>query len=151
MFKKCGVLWVRIPPERGTCSSFLFGKVAAFGVLRYYALFVLPCLLLSFFILISHSHLSLKHVLLCSTDTEARSAMIGVDLLTRDDRGLFALEKDSTTLSRFLNRILGLPVRLQNQLFAYFTDTLAALIKQAKRAGSWDGGIRGRGWEKVCR
>ena len=97
------------------------------------------------------SHLSLKHVLLCSTDTEARSAMIGVDLLTRDDRGLFALEKDSTTLSRFLNRILGLPVRLQNQLFAYFTDTLAALIKQAKRAGSWDGGIRGRGWEKVCR
>ena len=92
-------------------------------------------------------------MLLYSTDTEARSAMIGVDLLTRDDRGLFALEKDSTTLSRFLNRILGLPVRLQNQLFAYFTDTLAALIKQAKRSGSWDGGIRGRGWEKVhvCR
>ena len=69
--------------------------------------------------------------------------MIGMDLLTRDDRGLFGLEKDSTTLSRFLNRLLGLPVRLQNQLFSYFTDTLAAVIKQAKRAGSWDGGIRG--------
>ena len=72
-----------------------------------------------------------------------RGALIGVDLLTRGDRGLFALEKDSTTLSRFLNRLLGLPVRLQNQLFAYFTDTLASLVKQAKRAGSWDGGIRG--------
>jgi hypothetical protein len=71
-----------------------------------------------------------------------RTALIGVDLLTRDDRGLFALEKDSTTLPRFLNRLLGLPVRLQNQLFAYFTDTLTSLVKQAKRSGSWDGGIR---------
>ena len=61
----------------------------------------------------------------------------------RGSTGLFALEKDSATLSRFLNRLLGLPVRLQNQLFAYFTDTLASLIKKAKRAGSWDGGIRG--------
>ena len=80
---------------------------------------------------------------LISSLADTRTALIGVDLLTRDDRGLYALEKDSTTLSRFLNRLLGLPVGLQNQLFAYFTDTLASIIKQAKRAGSWDGGIRG--------
>ena len=69
--------------------------------------------------------------------------MIGVDLLAKDERGLYGLEKEATTMSRFLNRILGLPVGLQNQLFAYFMDTLAAVIKQAKRAGSWDGGILG--------
>lgn len=67
-----------------------------------------------------------------------------MDLLTRGDTGLYALEKDSTTLSRFLNRLLGVPVRLQNKLFAYFTDTLANIVKKAKRAGSWDGGIRGK-------
>ena len=79
-----------------------------------------------------------------SSAADTRAALIGVDLLTRDDRGLYALEKDSTTLPRFLNRLLGLPVRLQNQLFAYFTDTLTSLVKQAKRSGSWDGGIRGK-------
>ena len=45
-------------------------------------------------------------------------------------------------MSRFLNRILGLPVRLQNQLFSYFTDTLAAVCQQAKKLGKWDGGIQ---------
>lgn len=81
------------------------------------------------------------YVFVCCVAT--RTALIGVDILTRGDRGLYSLEKDSTTLSRFLNRLLGLPVRLQNKLFAYFTDTLASLIKKAKRAGGWDGGIRG--------
>lgn len=76
---------------------------------------------------------------------ETRAALIGVDLLTKGDTGLYALEKDSTTLPRFLNRLLGVPVRLQNQLFAYFTDSLANIIKKAKRTGSWDGGIRGEG------
>lgn len=76
---------------------------------------------------------------------ETRAALIGVDLLTKGDTGLYALEKDSTTLPRFLNRLLGVPVRLQNQLFAYFTDSLANIIKKAKRTGSWDGGIRGKG------
>ncbi len=44
-------------------------------------------------------------------------------------------------MSRFLNRILGLSVSLQNKLFAYFSDTLAAVIKNAKRVGKWDLGI----------
>ena len=36
-------------------------------------------------------------------------------------------------------------MKLQNQLFNYFTDTLAMLVQQAKRMGKWDGGILGEG------
>lgn len=46
-------------------------------------------------------------------------------------------------MSRFLNRILGFPVCLQNTLFAYFSDTLEAIVQQAKKMGRWDGGIFG--------
>ncbi len=73
--------------------------------------------------------------------SDCRSALVGVALLTKDDRGLFSVDKEANQISRFLNRILGLPVRLQNKLFAYFTDTLAAVIKRAKRTGRWDSGI----------
>ena len=55
---------------------------------------------------------------------------------------------DATNLPKFLNRLLGVPVKLQNQLFNYFADTLNMLVQQAKRMGKWDGGIlgeRGRG------
>ena len=37
--------------------------------------------------------------------------------------------------SKFLNRILGMHVEKQNLLFKYFSDTLAAIISQAKRSG----------------
>ena len=39
-------------------------------------------------------------------------------------------------------------VDLQNLLFKYFTDTLAAIILQAKRNGRWDMGILGE-WISV--
>ena len=52
------------------------------------------------------------------------------------------VEKDALNMSRFLNRILGLPVNLQNQLFSYFTDTLAAVCQQAKKLGKFDSGIQ---------
>lgn len=55
--------------------------------------------------------------------------------------GIISIDKDASTMSRFLNRILGLSVQLQNQLFAYFSDTLAAVVQRAKRTGHWDGGI----------
>ena len=46
------VSWVRVPPE---AAHFFLGKVTALGVLCCFALFVrLTCLLLSFFLLISH-------------------------------------------------------------------------------------------------
>lgn len=37
-------------------------------------------------------------------------------------------------MSKFLNRILGMPVDLQNRLFKYFTDTLAAVMEQGRAA-----------------
>jgi len=74
---------------------------------------------------------------------ECRTFLIGVGILTKDERGLLALEKEATSISRFLNRILGLPVKLQNQLFAYFSDTLSYIIQQARRMGRWDSGILG--------
>ena len=67
--------------------------------------------------------------------------MVGVGLFKSTGIGASAIEKDATTMSRFLNRILGLPVKLQNQLFSYFSDTLEAVVQKAKRTGHWDGGI----------
>jgi hypothetical protein len=43
----------------------------------------------------------------------------------------------------FVVRILGMPVDLQNRLFKYFTDTLNAIITQAKKSGRFDMGILG--------
>ena len=54
---------------------------------------------------------------------------------------MITLEKGYNDMSKFLNRILGMKVNLQNQLFKYFSDTLNAIITQAKRAGRYDQGI----------
>ena len=72
--------------------------------------------------------------------------MIGVGLFKPSEfgpssSGGVSIDKDATTMSRFLNRILGLEVQLQNDLFSYFSDTLAAVVQKAKRTGHWDGGI----------
>lgn len=37
-----------------------------------------------------------------------------------------------------------MPVRLQNYLFKYFSDTLNFIIKQAKKTGRFDMGIVGK-------
>ena len=50
---------------------------------------------------------------------------------------------DYANISKFLNRLLGLEVSLQNALFQYFTNTLEAVILQAKRNGRYDEGILG--------
>ena len=50
---------------------------------------------------------------------------------------------DSFNISKFLNRLLGLQVALQNALFQYFTNTLEAVIQRAKRNGRYDEGILG--------
>ena len=57
---------------------------------------------------------------------------------------LLLLFSDYTNISRFLNRILGIEVELQNRLFAYFTKTLSVVVQQAKRSGRWDEGILGK-------
>lgn len=50
---------------------------------------------------------------------------------------------DYNNIGKFLNRILGMAVHQQNALFQYFSDTLAAVIQEAKRNGRYDMGILG--------
>ena len=50
---------------------------------------------------------------------------------------------DSCNITKFLNRILGMEVEIQNSLFAYFTNTLGKIIMDAKKEGKWDLGILG--------
>ncbi|XP_066942109.1 protein strawberry notch homolog 1 isoform X2 [Macrobrachium rosenbergii] len=72
--------------------------------------------------------------------SDIQNALVGVGLITKEDN-IYQLDKDYNNMSKFLNRILGMPVELQNRLFQYFTDTLAAIISQAKRTGKYDMGI----------
>lgn len=70
-------------------------------------------------------------------------ALVGVGIIVNSDQtpGILNLDKDYNSISKFLNRILGMPVELQNRLFKYFTDTLGAIIGQAKKMGRFDLGI----------
>ena len=70
-------------------------------------------------------------------------ALVGVGLICNSETnpGVLTLDKDYNNISKFLNRILGMPVDLQNRLFKYFTDTLVAIIGQAKKSGRYDMGI----------
>jgi len=77
---------------------------------------------------------------------DVAGALVGVGIITNSEAspGNLILDKDYNNMSKFLNRILGMPVELQNRLFKYFTDTLAAIILQAKRMGRFDLGILGK-------
>lgn len=73
---------------------------------------------------------------------DVREGLVGVGMVTRGAQNSFTFsEKDYSKVARFLNRILGLSVACQNALFAYFTDTMSSIIKEAKRSGRWDEGI----------
>lgn len=74
---------------------------------------------------------------------DVAAALVGVGLICNSETnpGVLTLDKDYTNISKFLNRILGMPVDLQNRLFQYFTDTLAAIVTQAKKSGRYDLGI----------
>ncbi|XP_065173122.1 protein strawberry notch isoform X2 [Atheta coriaria] len=86
---------------------------------------------------------------------DVAGALVGVGLIVNSEAmpGVLSLDKDYNNMSKFLNRILGMPVDLQNRLFKYFTDTLAEIISQAKRSGRFDLGILdlGAGGENVKR
>ncbi|XP_075983440.1 protein strawberry notch isoform X2 [Anticarsia gemmatalis] len=75
--------------------------------------------------------------------TDVAGALVGVGLIVNSESspGVLSLDKDYNNMSKFLNRILGMPVELQNRLFKYFTDTLAAVMEQARRSGRFDLGI----------
>lgn len=63
--------------------------------------------------------------------------MINADLLNSRSQ----VVESSINIPRFLNRLLGLPVELQNAVFSYFSDTLHAIITVAKQRGKYDEGI----------
>lgn len=77
---------------------------------------------------------------------DVAGALVGVGLIVNSESspGVLSLDKDYNNISKFLNRILGMPVELQNRLFKYFTDTLNAIIVQAKKMGRFDLGILGK-------
>uniref|UniRef100_A0A8C4GYU0 Protein strawberry notch homolog 1 n=1 Tax=Dicentrarchus labrax TaxID=13489 RepID=A0A8C4GYU0_DICLA len=83
---------------------------------------------------------------------EIQGGLIGVGLINVEDRsGTLSLDKDYNNIGKFLNRILGMEVQQQNALFQYFSDTLGAVIQEAKKNGRYDMGILdlGSGDEKV--
>lgn len=56
---------------------------------------------------------------------------------------MYFLFLDYNNIGKFLNRILGMEVHQQNALFQYFSDTLNAVIQNAKKNGRYDMGILG--------
>lgn len=54
-----------------------------------------------------------------------------------------ALPAADCSITKFLNRILGLEVHKQNTLFQYFSDTFDHLIEVDKKEGKYDMGILG--------
>ncbi|XP_017060645.2 protein strawberry notch isoform X1 [Drosophila ficusphila] len=71
-------------------------------------------------------------------------AMTGVGMLNvREENKVkkFSVEKDTNNITKFLNRILGCRVEVQNALFKLFLDRMYSLIMQMKRTGRFDMGI----------
>lgn len=73
------------------------------------------------------------------------ASLVGVGIIVNSEQtpGVLCLDKDYNNISKFLNRILGMKVELQNRIFKYFTDTLTAIVEQAKKLGRFDLGILG--------
>lgn len=76
-----------------------------------------------------------EHIEKTALFNDFRNALVAVDV---------GEPISSVDMPRFLNRILGLRVDLQNQLFDYFTETLDEAIYKAKKAGQYDLGIMGK-------
>lgn len=50
---------------------------------------------------------------------------------------------ENVNMTRFLNRILGMPVDVQNYLFSHFMQVMEDIIERAKRDGKFEMGIMG--------
>ncbi|XP_024207632.2 protein strawberry notch homolog 2 isoform X1 [Pan troglodytes] len=72
---------------------------------------------------------------------DMKQGLLSVGIGGRESRnGCLDVEKDCS-ITKFLNRILGLEVHKQNALFQYFSDTFDHLIEMDKREGKYDMGI----------
>ena len=94
---------------------------------------------------------ALRHVLSGiyegSSTVPAVQAALGSADLVHLRSGLEAIgagnpaERDKLEVKRFLNRLLGLPLREQGALFDLFAATLQGVIEAARRDGKYDEGI----------
>ncbi|KAM8874119.1 strawberry notch homolog 2b isoform 2-T6 [Spinachia spinachia] len=71
---------------------------------------------------------------------DMKIGMMDVGIFCRESRFGINTEKDCS-ITKFLNRILGLEVHKQNFLFQYFTDNFDYLIEKDKKEGKYDMGI----------
>lgn len=72
---------------------------------------------------------------------DMKQGLLSVGIGGRESRsGCLDVEKDCS-ITKFLNRILGLEVHKQNALFQYFSDTFDHLIEADKKEGKYDMGI----------
>ncbi|XP_025103699.1 protein FORGETTER 1-like [Pomacea canaliculata] len=55
--------------------------------------------------------------------------------------GAMVPEKHMGDVTKFLNRILGLPTDRQNLIFSYFTECLDVIVQNAKREGRYNEGL----------
>uniref|UniRef100_A0AAQ4QES5 Protein strawberry notch homolog 2 n=1 Tax=Gasterosteus aculeatus aculeatus TaxID=481459 RepID=A0AAQ4QES5_GASAC len=81
-----------------------------------------------------------KRLFFCFSDMKI--GMMDVGIFCRESRFGINTEKDCS-ITKFLNRILGLEVHKQNFLFQYFTDNFDYLIEKDKKEGKYDMGILG--------
>ncbi|XP_061593738.1 si:ch73-63e15.2 isoform X1 [Cololabis saira] len=71
---------------------------------------------------------------------DMKHGMMDVGIFCKEPRFGISTEKDCS-ITKFLNRILGLEVHKQNYLFQYFTDNFDYLIEKDKKEGKYDMGI----------
>uniref|UniRef100_A0A7N8WMK5 Protein strawberry notch homolog 2 n=1 Tax=Mastacembelus armatus TaxID=205130 RepID=A0A7N8WMK5_9TELE len=71
---------------------------------------------------------------------DMKHGMMDVGIFCKESRFGISTEKDCS-ITKFLNRILGLEVHKQNYLFQYFTDNFDYLIEKDKKEGKYDMGI----------
>ncbi|KAG9350636.1 hypothetical protein JZ751_024525 [Albula glossodonta] len=71
---------------------------------------------------------------------DMKRGMMDVGIFCKEPRFGISTEKDCS-ITKFLNRILGLEVYKQNSLFQYFTDNFDFLIEKDKKEGKYDMGI----------
>ncbi|XP_072294577.1 si:ch73-63e15.2 isoform X2 [Eucyclogobius newberryi] len=71
---------------------------------------------------------------------DMKLGLMDVGIFCREPRFGINTEKDCS-ITKFLNRILGLEVHKQNSLFQYFTDNFDYLIEKDKKEGKYDMGI----------
>lgn len=72
---------------------------------------------------------------------DARQAYIGAGLARVGARYGFTPEPHALQLNHFLNRLLGMKVKIQNAIFKLFTDYTERLIARKKVQGQYDSGI----------